>query len=76
MSEPLSNMKLDFSTSPTVAKFLRARVLSGGLWGLWAVVRVTLAVRRYGVVLLSKSLVRGMGLSIRGLRLFGIPTLC
>ena len=66
MSEPLSNMKLDFSTSPTVA-LLRARVLSGGLWGLWAAVKVTLAVRRYGVVLLSKSLVRGMGLSIRGL---------
>ena len=55
---------------------LRARVLSGALWGLWGVVSLMLAVPKYGVGLFSRSLVLEMGLSILGLRLFGIPTLC
>ena len=33
MSEPLSNMKLDFSSSPTIAKFFKSKGFVRGIMG-------------------------------------------
>ena len=33
MNEPLSNMKLDFSTSPTIAKFFKSKGFVRGIMG-------------------------------------------
>ena len=75
MTKGQAGLKLNFSSSPTVAKFFNSKGFVRGLMGP-VLVSLMRAALRYFAVLWSKSLVPGMELSIRGGQLCEIRTRC